>query len=501
MKLMLRLQIGDGIVQSLSLNSVNTVMNNRKKRKLNMRMKCLKKEEMKNREVGTLPRRLTKVTLPESSSKRKRQETSSEYVPDSASDAAIQRRRQESINKRWGDRQYQPILRDVEVSAQRQVTVVAVSTKSTSTSSSQQLYRRKRKKPLVAVTTPILTKSVTITPTTIQTTTIPTSIPTTTLQHISEPFPELDFIHGFEFDEIFNFPTHQAKASSSRGPDPGDARITTLETQVAGLLEMKQQMVDEKQRKEHDAMVKLVCDMAKTLAAQGERLKELLEKQPPKPSSGGDALGRDKGKSVADVLKDLSDDMSDDVILLLEPDYSKEAQIDALCNLDEGEIESGDDWDEEDEDVVIEVPKGDGEREYKFEDGEIFEAPFFETNLDTGSVEPVSTVEASTEASPNDPTPVDPEAQKIKHTPASSSKDLTPVWQKTSIINKHGPTGMILAVRFEDDKKLFAIKRAGGVQYLKPTSEAFSSLPKYDLVNLANRKLLGHSNHAVAMGL
>ncbi|KAI3732489.1 hypothetical protein L1987_63694 [Smallanthus sonchifolius] len=60
---------------------------------------------------------------------------------------------------------------------------------------------------------------------------------------------------------------------------------------------------------------------------------------------------------------------------------------------------------------------------------------------------------------------------------------------------------MILAVRFEEDKQLFAIKRSGGVQYLKSTREAFNSLPKYDLVNLGNRELLGHSNHAVVMGL
>ncbi|KAI3795484.1 hypothetical protein L1987_38139 [Smallanthus sonchifolius] len=42
--------------------------------------------------------------------------------------------------------------------------------------------------------------------------------------------------------------------------------------------------------------------------------------------------------------------------------------------------------DEEDENVVIEFPKGDGEGEYEFGDGDIFEAPAFETNLDTGSV-------------------------------------------------------------------------------------------------------------------
>ncbi|KAI3717515.1 hypothetical protein L1987_69187 [Smallanthus sonchifolius] len=485
------------------------------------------------------PRRLTKVTLPESSSKRKRQATSSEYEPDSDPDVATERRRRESINKQRGDRPYQAILHEVEVSAQRLARVTTVSNDSTFTSLSQQLYRRQWRRPRVtpdvatttiteevhvivsltvqsvqvAVKTPILTESVTITPTTIQTSTIPTSIPTTTRQHISEPFPKLDFTYGFDFDEIFTFPTHQAKASSSREPDPRDTRITTLETQVASLLEMlrksreesdkqqrqinslidevaalkKQWAADKKQCFEHDTMVKLVCDMAKTLAAQGESLKELLEKQPPKPSSeeachlvdltkgddqekdpeagpsgseqqsldlaiipistmsmaegestqnegGGDASGGSKGKSVADVLKDLSDDASNDVILFLEPDYSKEAHIEALCNLEEGEIDYSDDWDEEDDDVVIEVPKGDGEGEYEFEDEEIFEVASFENHLDTGSVEPTSTVEVSTEASPADPTPMDPEAQKDKHMAASSLKDPAPDWQKTSII-------------------------------------------------------------------
>ncbi|KAI3810759.1 hypothetical protein L1987_20381 [Smallanthus sonchifolius] len=161
-------------------------------------------------------------------------------------------------------------------------------------------------------------------------------------------------------------------------------------------------------------------------------------------------------------------------VIVTLPVPSVHVAIAALDNLEEGEIDSGDDWDEDD-DVVIEIPKGGREGEYEFEDGEIFEVPSFESQLDTGSVETASNVEASTEASPADPTPVDPEAQKNKDMPASSSKDPAPVWQKTSIIDKHGATGMILAMRFEEDK--------------------------YDLVNLANREPLGYSNHAVAMGL
>ncbi|KAI3742493.1 hypothetical protein L1987_60177 [Smallanthus sonchifolius] len=138
---------------------------------------------------------------------------------------------------------------------------------------------------------------------------------------------------------------------------------------------------------------------------------------------------------------------------------------------------------------------------YVLEDGEIFEVPSLESLLEIGSVDIATNVEATTEASLVDPTPVDPEAPKDNDMPSTSSKGPTPVWQKTSITDKHGATGMILAVRFEEDKQLFAIKRSGGVQYLKLTSEAFNSLPKYDLVNLANCDLLSHSSHAVAMGL
>ncbi|KAI3762870.1 hypothetical protein L1987_53312 [Smallanthus sonchifolius] len=156
-------------------------------------------------------------------------------------------------------------------------------------------------------------------------------------------------------------------------------RISTLETQVAGLLETVR-----KSREESEAQQ--VCDMTKMFAALGEKIQELLKEKekPSKPSGdeachlvdltkdddkdkdpeagpsgseqqalaivpisavsmaeresaqhevGGDASGSgdDKGKSVSDVLYHLPDE----VILMIEPHYSKETQIDALSNLEE----------------------------------------------------------------------------------------------------------------------------------------------------------------------
>ncbi|KAI3821408.1 hypothetical protein L1987_08975 [Smallanthus sonchifolius] len=468
------------------------------------------------------------------------------------------RRRHESVNKKRGDRQQLAIPSEVEVTTLQQVQVPAACTDSASTPPSQQLYRRQRRRPhvqpevavtsiteevpvivtlpvtsvQVAVITPILTESVTITPSITPTTVITSSIPTTTIEPISQPFNYEEFTQGFDFDTTFSSPIHNAKASTSRNPDPNEERIVILETQVASLLETIQKSKEESdaqqaqinslveevrilrsqrtgtderpknimaqnklliktnnmflghrsslelrfdmQKKEHELMVKLITDLTKKLDAQGGKDKEKekektttcdeachpvdltkdddKDKDPEVGPSGSEhqALaivpisaipkvegesthqeggntsggGGDKGKSAADVLKDLSDDE----ILYLEPDYSKEAQIDALYNLEEGEIDSGDDWDEDDEDVVIEVLKGDGEGEYELEDGEIFEVPSFEAQLDTGSVEHASNVDASTEASPVDPTPVDPEAPKEKDMPSTSSKGPTPVW-------------------------------------------------------------------------
>ncbi|KAI3815682.1 hypothetical protein L1987_15361 [Smallanthus sonchifolius] len=302
------------------------------------------------------PRRTMKVTLPESSSKRKRQSTSSEYEPDSDSNAAIQRQRRESVNKRRRDRQQHAIPSEVEVSTQHQVQVSAGSTDSTFTPPSHQLYRRQRRRPqvqpdvavtsiteevpvtvtlpvssvLVAVTTLILTESVTITPSITPTTIITSTIPTTTIEPISQPYKYGEFTQGFDFDTIFSSPLHNAETSSSRNPDPNDARIETLGSQVAALLETVHKskeesdaqqaqinsLVDEVtilrsqrdgmqerlanvmaqnklliktinmilghrsslrfglQRKEHDKMGKLITDLTKKLDAQGEIDKE-----------------------------------------------------------------------------------------------------------------------------------------------------------------------------------------------------------------------------------
>ncbi|KAI3744773.1 hypothetical protein L1987_57864 [Smallanthus sonchifolius] len=164
--------------------------------------------------------------------------------------------------------------------------------------------------------------------------------------------------------QTFTFPTHTTIASTSRDPDPWDARIATLETQVAGLLETVR-----KSREESDKQ-------------QGESTQH-----------EGDVSGNEggTGKFAADF------------------------------------------------------PKGDGEGVYELEDGEIFEAPSLDAISNTGSVEPEFVAEASgaatsTKAFPTDPQPVDPKALKSKYPYGWFTKDQAPIWQKTSIVDKHGAT-------------------------------------------------------------
>ncbi|KAI3776068.1 hypothetical protein L1987_45829 [Smallanthus sonchifolius] len=216
------------------------------------------------------PRKLAQVTLPASSSKRKRQSSSSEYEPTSESDAALQIQRQESANKKRGDRQEVAIPRVVEIPTVQQVQAAAASPESESTPSAQQLYRRRRR-PLVqgnvavmavteeipvtvtlptptvqvTVTTPLLTESVTITPTITPTPIITSPLPHHTTEPSGQPFNYGDFSQGFDFDTIFSSPIHNAEASSSRHSDPYEARINVLETQVAGMLKTIQKSKEE----------------------------------------------------------------------------------------------------------------------------------------------------------------------------------------------------------------------------------------------------------------
>ncbi|KAI3827708.1 hypothetical protein L1987_01791 [Smallanthus sonchifolius] len=233
MKRMWHQLIGDGLVMILSQNSVNILMSNKQMRMLKMRMNCLQVETKKQAH----PRRLANVTLPESSSKRKRQSTSSEYEPDSDSDVAIQRRRRESINKQRGDRQQQAIPHELYRRQWRRPQVTPDVAVTDITEEVPVIVTLPVPSVQVAMTNPILTESVTITPSITPTTTIPSTIPTATIEHISQPYNFGDFSHGFDFDMLFSSPFHNAEASTSRNPDPNDARIATLETQVDGLLE------------------------------------------------------------------------------------------------------------------------------------------------------------------------------------------------------------------------------------------------------------------------
>ncbi|KAI3773883.1 hypothetical protein L1987_48422 [Smallanthus sonchifolius] len=160
--------------------------------------------------------------------------------------------------------------RSAQAPAQQQVQVQAAGTDSASTPPAQQLYRRRRRPQVqadvvvtavteevpvtvtlpttsvqVAVTTPIVTESVTITPTITPTPIISSQIPTPTVDPPRQPFTYEDFSQGFDFGTIFSSPIHNAEASSSRHPDPNEARIYVLETQVAGLLKTIQKSKEE----------------------------------------------------------------------------------------------------------------------------------------------------------------------------------------------------------------------------------------------------------------
>ncbi|KAI3725341.1 hypothetical protein L1987_65127 [Smallanthus sonchifolius] len=82
----------------------------------------------------THPRRLTKVCLPESSSKRQRHKsTGSEDEPKSDTESEVRRKKRERRVKQREDRPFKVILREAKARAQRSATIADVSSASTST--------------------------------------------------------------------------------------------------------------------------------------------------------------------------------------------------------------------------------------------------------------------------------------------------------------------------------------------------------------------------------
>ncbi|KAI3744851.1 hypothetical protein L1987_57947 [Smallanthus sonchifolius] len=128
------------------------------------------------------PRRLAQVTLPASSSKRKRQSSSGEYEPTSDYDATLQRQRREKANKKRGDRQEVAIHNVVEILTVQQVQPAADSPParflSESTPPAQQLYRRRRRPQVQAeVVVTAVTEEIPMT-VTLPTPTVPVTVTT-----------------------------------------------------------------------------------------------------------------------------------------------------------------------------------------------------------------------------------------------------------------------------------------------------------------------------------
>ncbi|KAI3668760.1 hypothetical protein L1987_88243 [Smallanthus sonchifolius] len=205
------------------------------------------------------PRRSAQVTLPESSSKRKRQSSSSEYEPDSDSDAALQRRRREKANKRAiGKRLLSPGLKRFRLCSQYKLKLPVQSQNLPRQHGNylqggeghwyKKMWQSRRHHH----------------PNHNSHHYIP--IPTPTKEPSGQPFNYGDFSQGFDFDTIFSSPIHNAEASSSRHPDPNDARIDVLETQVAELLKTIQKSKEESDAQQ--AQINSLADEVRILHSQ-----------------------------------------------------------------------------------------------------------------------------------------------------------------------------------------------------------------------------------------
>ncbi|KAI3725226.1 hypothetical protein L1987_65006 [Smallanthus sonchifolius] len=70
--------------------------------------------------------------------------------------------------------------------------------------------------------------------------------------------------------------------------------------------------------------------------------------------------------------------------------------------------------------------------------------------------------------------------------------------QKEKYVNKEQCVGRIISWFYDDESKLFAIKRSDGVQYLKPRIKYFNTLPRCEINVLASKPLINRSKNGLA---
>ncbi|KAI3784194.1 hypothetical protein L1987_43288 [Smallanthus sonchifolius] len=70
--------------------------------------------------------------------------------------------------------------------------------------------------------------------------------------------------------------------------------------------------------------------------------------------------------------------------------------------------------------------------------------------------------------------------------------------QKERYVNKERCIGRIISWFYDNNSKLFALKRSDGVQYLKPRIKYFNTLPRCEMNGLATKPLINRSNYGLA---
>ncbi|KAI3712456.1 hypothetical protein L1987_71013 [Smallanthus sonchifolius] len=70
--------------------------------------------------------------------------------------------------------------------------------------------------------------------------------------------------------------------------------------------------------------------------------------------------------------------------------------------------------------------------------------------------------------------------------------------QKERYVNKERCVGRIISWFYDEEVKLFALKRSDGVQYLKPRIKYFNTLPRCEMNGLATKPLINRSKFGLA---